>query len=98
MRAAGSSRWRPTRFRPDGAHGRGRRAGRLQDGPRGLHLLPLLLINFVESNPGPVKFAMASMGLCEEVYRLPMVPPRPASKERILAVLGELEMARSVGR
>jgi 4-hydroxy-tetrahydrodipicolinate synthase len=56
---------------------------------RRLHqtLLPLLLVNFVESNPGPVKFAMAAMGLCEEVYRLPMVPPRPAAKERILAVL-----------
>ena len=37
-------------------------------------LLPLLLVNFVESSPGPVKFAMAAMGLCEEIYRLPMVP------------------------
>lgn len=58
---------------------------------RELHhrLLPLLLVNFVESNPGPVKFAMAAMGLCEEVYRLPMVPPRPAAKEKILAALAE---------
>lgn len=63
---------------------------------RAMHqrLLPLLLINFVESNPGPVKFAMAAMGLCEEVYRLPMVPPRAASKEKILAVLAELGMAQ----
>lgn len=53
-------------------------------------LLPLLLVNFVESNPGPVKFAMAAMGLCEEVYRLPMVPPRQASKEKVLAVLSEV--------
>jgi 4-hydroxy-tetrahydrodipicolinate synthase len=53
-------------------------------------LLPLLLVNFVESNPGPVKFAMAAMGLCEEVYRLPMVPPRQPSKDRVLAVLAEL--------
>ena len=30
-------------------------------------LLPLMQINFVESSPGPVKFAMAAMGLCEEV-------------------------------
>jgi len=50
-------------------------------------LLPLMQINFVESSPGPVKFAMAAMGLCEESYRLPMVPPRPASQEKILAVL-----------
>ena len=53
-------------------------------------LLPLLLGNFMESNPGPVKFAMAAMGLCEEVFRLPMVPPRPASQERILAILKDL--------
>jgi 4-hydroxy-tetrahydrodipicolinate synthase len=59
---------------------------------RTLHqkLLPLLLGNFVESNPGPVKFAMAAMGLCELVYRLPMVPPRPASQARLLGILGEL--------
>jgi 4-hydroxy-tetrahydrodipicolinate synthase len=59
---------------------------------RTLHhrLLPLLLVNFVESNPGPVKWAAARMGLCEEVYRLPMVPPRQASQDRILAVLREL--------
>jgi dihydrodipicolinate synthase/N-acetylneuraminate lyase len=36
-----------------------------------------------------VKFAMAAMGLCAEEYRLPMVPPRQASKEKILAVLRE---------
>lgn len=53
-------------------------------------LLPLLLGNFVESNPGPVKFAMAAMGLCEEVFRLPMVSPRRASQEKILAILKEL--------
>jgi 4-hydroxy-tetrahydrodipicolinate synthase len=52
-------------------------------------LLPLMQINFVESSPGPVKFAMAAMGLCELSYRLPMVPPRPVSQERILAVLKE---------
>jgi 4-hydroxy-tetrahydrodipicolinate synthase len=52
-------------------------------------LLPVMQVNFIESNPGPVKFAMAAMGLCTEEYRLPMVPPRPASKERILTVLRE---------
>ncbi len=53
-------------------------------------LLPLMQINFVESNPGPVKFAMAAMGLCELVYRLPVVPPSPASQQKILAVLRDL--------
>lgn len=58
-------------------------------GARALHkrLLPLLMVNFIESNPIPVKSAMASLGLLEEVYRLPMVPPRPASKQKIEAVL-----------
>jgi 4-hydroxy-tetrahydrodipicolinate synthase len=50
-------------------------------------LLPLMQINFVESSPGPVKFAMAAMGLCDGTFRLPMVPPRPASQEKVLAVL-----------
>ena len=52
-------------------------------------LLPLMQVNFVESNPGPVKFAMAAMGLCELTYRLPMVPPRPAAQEKILDALRE---------
>jgi dihydrodipicolinate synthase/N-acetylneuraminate lyase len=34
-------------------------------------------INFIESSPIPVKAAMAMMGLVEEVYRLPLVSPRP---------------------
>jgi len=50
-------------------------------------LMGIMQINFVEANPVPVKFAMAAMGLCELVYRLPMVPPRPASQEKIVAVL-----------
>jgi 4-hydroxy-tetrahydrodipicolinate synthase len=53
-------------------------------------LLPIMQVNFVESSPGPVKFAMAAMGLCDLSYRLPMVPPRAASQEKILAVLKDL--------
>jgi 4-hydroxy-tetrahydrodipicolinate synthase len=59
-------------------------------------LVPLMLGNFIESNPGPVKFAMAAMGLCEEVYRLPMVPPRPASQEKIRGFLKELDLLKGV--
>lgn len=55
-------------------------------------LVPLMLGNFIESNPGPVKFAMAAMGLCEEVYRLPMVSPRPASQEKMIGFLKELDL------
>jgi 4-hydroxy-tetrahydrodipicolinate synthase len=50
-------------------------------------LLPLMQINFIESSPSPVKFAMACMGLCELSYRLPVVAPKPASQEKIRAVL-----------
>jgi 4-hydroxy-tetrahydrodipicolinate synthase len=55
-------------------------------------LLPLMLVNFVESNPIPVKFAMAAMGLCDEEYRLPLVPPSAASRQRILSTLREFGM------
>jgi len=65
---------------------------------RTLHnrLMPLLQVNFVESNPIPVKSAMASLGLLQEVYRLPMVPPRPASKQKIEAVLQSLGISGGV--
>lgn len=49
--------------------------------------LPLMEINFVESNPIPVKAAMARMGLLEPVWRLPLVPPQPASMAKIEAIL-----------
>ncbi len=49
--------------------------------------LPLMEVNFIESNPIPVKAALAKMGLLELVYRLPMVPPRLDSQTRIHAVL-----------
>ena len=51
--------------------------------------LPLMEMNFVESNPIPVKWALARMGLLSPVYRLPMIPPSLASRERIEKTLGE---------
>jgi 4-hydroxy-tetrahydrodipicolinate synthase len=70
---------------------------------RRLHhkLLPLMEINFVESNPIPVKAAMAMMGLLEPVYRLPLVPPKPENQAKIRSVLeslGLLEGARAASR
>jgi 4-hydroxy-tetrahydrodipicolinate synthase len=53
-------------------------------------LLPLMLANFSESNPIPVKAAMAQMGLLEESYRLPMVPPRAETREKLRRVLAEV--------
>jgi 4-hydroxy-tetrahydrodipicolinate synthase len=65
-------------------------------GARAIHerILPLMQINFVESSPGPVKSAMAAMGLLEEVYRLPLVPPRPESKEKINKALKDLGLLK----
>jgi 4-hydroxy-tetrahydrodipicolinate synthase len=53
-------------------------------------LLPLMQVNFIESNPVPVKAAMAAMGLVNEVYRLPMCAPRAEAKARIVSVLTDL--------
>jgi 4-hydroxy-tetrahydrodipicolinate synthase len=63
-------------------------------GARRLHtwLLPLCQVNFVESNPIPVKAAMAAMGLLDEVYRLPLVPPSAAAREKVMRVLQNLKM------
>lgn len=55
---------------------------------RRLHAL--MEINFIESNPGPVKAAMGMMGLLDPVYRLPAVPPRPESLRKIEQVLSDL--------
>jgi 4-hydroxy-tetrahydrodipicolinate synthase len=52
---------------------------------RRLH--PLMEINFIESNPGPVKAAMGLMGLIEPVFRLPAVYPGRESVRRIEQVL-----------
>ena len=52
--------------------------------------LPLMEINFIESNPIPVKAAMALMGLLEPVWRLPLIAPHPDSLARIQAVLTEV--------
>ena len=54
----------------------------------------LMEANFWESNPIPVKFIMSRMGLLEPVYRLPMVPPEPATQKRIDALLESLGMVQ----
>ena len=54
--------------------------------------MPLMQINFVESNPIPVKWAMYRMGLLEPIYRLPMVEPSEASQQKIEQVLEALSL------
>lgn len=55
-------------------------------------LLPLMDVLFVESNPIPVKSAMAMMGLLEPVHRLPLVPAKSETLAKIEAVLRKLEL------
>jgi len=64
---------------------------------RAIHtrIMPLMQINFIESSPGPVKAAMAAMGLLEEVYRLPLVSPRPESRDKIFKVLKDLGLLKA---
>jgi 4-hydroxy-tetrahydrodipicolinate synthase len=49
--------------------------------------LPLMDVNFIESNPIPVKAVMALMGLLEPVWRLPLTPPSEDSLKSIRKVM-----------
>jgi len=59
--------------------------------------LPLMQVNFIESNPIPVKWAMGVMGLLEPVYRLPLVEPLPASRQKIEQVLESVGLLATAG-
>jgi 4-hydroxy-tetrahydrodipicolinate synthase len=58
--------------------------------------MPLLEVNFIETNPTPVKAAMAEMNLLEPVWRLPLVPPRTENLAKIRAVLESLAIIERV--
>jgi 4-hydroxy-tetrahydrodipicolinate synthase len=58
--------------------------------------LPLMNVNFVESNPIPVKAAMGLMGLLDPVYRLPLVPPSESNLTRIEKALTAVGLLGSV--
>ena len=57
----------------------------------------LIESNFIETNPGPLKFAMARMGLLQLVYRLPMVVPQPAVQKRIEEAMERAGLLTGVG-
>ena len=61
---------------------------------RSLHhyLSPLYKACFVESNPIPVKAALAQLGLCGDTVRLPLAPASETTRERIATVLKDLEI------
>jgi 4-hydroxy-tetrahydrodipicolinate synthase len=73
--------------------------GKLEEA-RKLHfqLLPLMQANFIETNPIPVKAALAMMGMIKEVYRLPMVPMKPENRaklEKALTAQGLLQAQKA---
>jgi 4-hydroxy-tetrahydrodipicolinate synthase len=72
------------------------------DRARALHyrLLPLMRANFIETNPIPVKAALAMMGMIDERYRLPLVPMAPENKARLRTVVEDLGLfeGSEVGR
>lgn len=53
-------------------------------------LMPLFDVMFIETNPGPVKYAVSRLGLCTSEMRLPMVPISDQSKRAIDAVMADL--------
>src|SRR5215468_9588980 len=61
-------------------------------------LLALMNVNFLESNPIPVKAALGMMGLIGENYRLPLVPITPANRDRVSKVVEELGLFQTAGR
>jgi 4-hydroxy-tetrahydrodipicolinate synthase len=61
-------------------------------------LLPLMNINFIESNPIPAKAALAMMGLIEENYRLPLVRMTAANREKLAKVVEETGLLQPAAR
>ena len=63
---------------------------------RRLHrkFIPLMRVNFIESNPIPVKAALAMMGRIEEVYRLPLCPMKKETRRCLETVLKDLALLR----
>ncbi len=55
-------------------------------------LLPLMNANFIETNPIPVKAALAMMGMINEVYRLPLVPMASKNRKVLKNILDELHL------
>jgi 4-hydroxy-tetrahydrodipicolinate synthase len=66
------------------------RAGRIHT-----KLFPLFKDLFIETNPTPLKAAMAMMGLCEETYRLPLVPMSDVNRAQLRKTLLALGLVKA---
>jgi len=58
-------------------------------------LLPLFDALFVETNPGPVKYAASRLGLCSAEMRLPMTPISDAAKKVVDAALAKVGLLQA---
>lgn len=56
------------------------------------HLLPLFKGIFIETNPIPIKAALALKGMIKESYRLPMCPMKAENKEKLIQLLKDLKI------
>src|SRR6202012_2200752 len=56
------------------------------------HYYPLLLANFWETSPTPVKYILSRMGRIAPVWRLPMVPPSAPVAARLDALIASLQL------
>jgi 4-hydroxy-tetrahydrodipicolinate synthase len=59
-------------------------------------LMPLFDAMFVETNPGPVKYAASRLGLCSADMRLPLVPVCDQTKKVVDAVLKKVGLLDAV--
>jgi 4-hydroxy-tetrahydrodipicolinate synthase len=55
-------------------------------------LAPLFEAEFIETNPIPIKAALAMKGMCEEVYRLPMCELLPENREKLKKILIQMKI------
>ncbi|MHA2399536.1 MAG: 4-hydroxy-tetrahydrodipicolinate synthase [Promethearchaeota archaeon] len=57
-----------------------------------LQLFDLFKVLFIETNPGPVKYAANLMGLMNNRMRLPLTPPLKENQKKIKALLKDLDL------
>jgi 4-hydroxy-tetrahydrodipicolinate synthase len=53
-------------------------------------IAPLFAVEFIETNPIPIKYMLSQKGMCNEVYRLPICELRPPNKEKVQAVMKQM--------
>ena len=58
-------------------------------------LMPLHDVLFVETNPGPVKYALSRLGFCSTETRLPLVPISESSRKLVDAALAKVGLLQA---